>query len=120
MTFLRLLPTILCALLMGAHALRSEWGLLAVAVVTLSPLLLLVRRPWVPAVARLLLAAGALEWLRTARAFAAEREVLGRPSARLWAILGGVAAFQLLSAALISGAGVRGWFRGKPGARPPA
>ena len=111
---LRLLPSILCALVMAAHALRSGWGPVAVAALALSPLAFLVRRPLVPWAARILLLAGSLEWLRTARAYSLERAALGQPSARLWAILGSVAAFHLVAAALLSGSRVRAWFR------PPA
>ncbi len=111
MTFLRLFPAILCALLMGAHAMRSGWGPVAIAVFALSPLLFLVRRPWVPIAARLLLVAGAGEWLYSARAYALERAAEGRPATRLWVILGGVAAFQLVAAALLSVARLRAWFR---------
>ena len=105
----------LCALAMGAHALRSGWGLLAAGGLAVWPLLLLLRRRWVPILARLLLVAGALEWLRTAQDFARQREVLGQPSARLWLILGGVAAANLAAAALLSGERVREWFGRGPG-----
>jgi len=111
-TFLRLLPAALCGLLMAAHAMRSGWGPVAVVLAALSPLLLLVRRPWMAVAARAALVLAALEWLRSAAAFAAERQAEGRPTLRLWLILGGVAAFQLLAAALISGPRVRGWFSG--------
>jgi hypothetical protein len=112
MLLARLLPAALCSLLMGAHAMRSGWGPVAVALFALAPLLLAVRRRWVPLLARLLLLAGALEWLRTAWTYAAGRAALGQPAARLWAILGGVAAFHVLAAALLSGSRVRRWFEG--------
>jgi hypothetical protein len=108
---LRLLPSVLCALVMAAHAMRSAWGPVAVAALALSPVAFLVRRPLVPLAARVLLVAGALEWLRTARAYSLERAALGQPSARLWLILGSVAAIHLVAAALLSGERVRAWFR---------
>jgi hypothetical protein len=97
---------------MGAHAMRSGWGPLAVAVLALSPLAFLVRSPWTIRLARVLLVAGALEWLRAARAYARDRAALGEPSTRLWIILGSVAAFHLLAAGLLSGARLRQRFRG--------
>ncbi len=110
MLFLRLLPAILCALLMGAHASRAGWGLFAAVGFALIPLLFFVRRRWVLNVSRILLAAAALEWLRAAWAYGAQRAALGQPSLRLWLILGGVAAFNLAAAALLSGPRVQKWF----------
>lgn len=109
--FLRFFPVALCGLLMGAHAMRSSWGTAASVAFALLPLALAVRRPFVPGLLQLLLAAGALEWLRTAWGYAQAREVLGQPSARLWLILGGVALFYLAAAALLTGARVRRWFQ---------
>jgi hypothetical protein len=108
---LRLLPAVLCALAAGAHSMRSGWGALAVAGFALYPLVFLLRRPWVPVLTRLLLVAGALEWLRTAQGHARVRATLGEPASRLWLILGGVAVFHLVAAALLSGVRVREWFR---------
>ena len=107
---LRLLPAILCSLLMGAHASRAGWGLFAAAGFALFPLLLFVRRRWVLNVTRVLLVVAAFEWLRTAAGYASERAALGQPSLRLWFILGGVAAFNLAAAALLSGPRVAKWF----------
>jgi hypothetical protein len=108
---LRLLPAVLCALVTSAHSMRSGWGSPAVAGIALYPLVFLLRRPWVPALTRLLLVAGALEWLRTAQDHAGVRATLGQSASRLWLILGGVAAFHLVAAALLSGVRVREWFR---------
>jgi len=107
---LRLLPAILSCLLMGAHAMRSGWGSFAVIGFALFPLLFFLRRRWVLHVTRVLLVVAALEWLRTAAAYAAQRAALGEPSLRLWLILGGVAAFNLAAAALLSGPRVTRWF----------
>lgn len=107
---LRLLPAILCCLLMGAHASRGGWGLLAAAGFALFPLLFFVRRRWILNVTRVLLVVAAAEWLRAAAAYAGQRAALGQPSLRLWLILGGVAAFNLAAAALLSGPRVARWF----------
>jgi hypothetical protein len=114
---LRLLPAVLCALVAGAHSMRSGWGALAVAGFALYPLIFLLRRPWVAVLTRLLLVAGALEWLRTAQDHARVRATLGQPASRLWLILVGVAVFHLVAAALLSGVRVREWFRRRPPAR---
>ncbi len=90
---------------------RSGWGPAAVVGLAMSPLALLVRRAWMLTAARILVAAGALEWLRTALVYSRERAALGQPAARLWVILGSVAAFHLVAAALLSGRRVREWFR---------
>ena len=97
MNFLRLLPVILSCLLLGAHFYRA--GQVAIAAVcALLPLLLLVRRPWVPRVFQALLLLGALEWLRTLYVFASMRMAFEQPWGRLALILSGVALFTGLSA----------------------
>jgi len=97
MNALRLLPAILSCLLLGAHFYRAGLPLLMVFCAA-APLLLLLRRPWVPRLFQALLALGALEWLRTLYLFAAEREAFGQPWTRLAVILGAVALFTALSA----------------------
>jgi NAD-dependent dihydropyrimidine dehydrogenase PreA subunit len=99
---------------MGAHVARAGWGLAGGVGFALLPLLLLLRRRWVPLAVRWLLVAGAAEWVHTAWAFARVREQMGQPSLRLWLVLGGVAAFSLLAAALVSGPRVAAWFDRRP------
>jgi len=90
MNFLRVLPVILSLLLLGAHFYRG--GLPAVSVACLAlPLLLLLRKSWVPRLFQVLLLLGALEWLRTLYGFVAMRIAFGEPWLRLAIILGAVA-----------------------------
>jgi hypothetical protein len=98
--FLSLLPAILGALLLAAHFLRAGHLVPVVACLAL-PLLLLIRRAWVPAVIHLALLAGAVEWVRTLMILAAERRALGEPATRLALILGGVATFTVLAGLLM-------------------
>jgi hypothetical protein len=100
-TFLRLLPAGLAALLLGAHFLRSRL-LPGVAVALLLLALLFVPRAWAARTARLGLALGALEWLRTAWVFVAARRAHGAPWTRLALILAAVAAFTALAACLLA------------------
>ena len=113
MNFVRLLPVILSWIILGAHFMRSGGHLLMnfcimigldphtldggyyvlVGACVLLPLLLLVRRPWVPLVMQLGLLLGALEWIRTLLAISAMRQMAGLPVGRMMVILGGVALF---------------------------
>jgi hypothetical protein len=97
MNGLRLLPVLVSFLLLGAHFLRT--GPLAVAVACAAlPLLLLLRRAWIPPLMQVLLTLAALEWLRTLYVLAAMRIAWGEPWGRMALILGGVALFTGLSA----------------------
>ena len=96
MNALRLLPVILSFLLLGAHSYRAgqlELTLLCVAL----PLLLLIRKQWVPILFQVLLVLGALEWLRSLYHFVAMRIAWNEPWTRLAIILLAVAAFTALS-----------------------
>ena len=97
MNFLRLSPVILSFLLLAAHFYRAGQVALA-AICALLPLLLLLRRPWVPRLFQALLGLGALEWLRTLYVFASMRVAFEQPWGRLALILGAVALFTALSA----------------------
>jgi hypothetical protein len=91
---LRLLPVALSCLLMAAHLLRS--GLVVpAAACALLPLLLLVRRPWVPRVLQAALLVAAAEWIRTTLTLVRGRMTAGEPWARLAVILGAVVAVTL-------------------------
>ena len=101
MTLLKLLPAILSALLLGAHLFRA--GLTPLSyLVALSPLLLLVRNPWVSRGMQILLVLGALEWVRTVVLLVGRRQESGEPWTRLALILGGVALFTAVSALLLA------------------
>lgn len=97
MNALRLLPVPIALALLAAHFFRGEeWVAFAIAL-ALVPLVL-VRAPWAARTLQAALAAGAVEWLRTAAALVAIRQSMGQPYARLVLILGAVA---LLTAACI-------------------
>ena len=94
----RFIPLAFSSLLIAAHFLRS--GDLVVAILCLAaPLLLLLRKPAVPIAVQVMLVISAAEWLRTAFAIAQERAASGAATGRMFAILGSVALFTLLSAA---------------------
>ena len=97
MDFLRLLPVMLSCLVLGAHFMRA--GLLPLTVLcALVPFVLLVRSRWVAMAVQLFLVLGALEWVRSLIVLYAARQAAGLSGGRMALILGGVAAFTLLSA----------------------
>ncbi|MDT8438925.1 MAG: hypothetical protein RQ729_07960 [Wenzhouxiangellaceae bacterium] len=99
MNLLRVLPAILSFWLLAAHFYRAGW-LIPSALCALLPLLLLLRRDWVPRLLQALLVLGALEWLRTLYGLALMRMAFDMPWARLGLILGAVALFALFAAVL--------------------
>jgi hypothetical protein len=96
-----LIPVILSAVLLGAHFLRAGLTPLALVIV-LFPAVLLLRRAWVARLTQVVLALGAIEWVRTTLGLVAERRELGQSWSRLAVILGLVAAFTFGSALPIS------------------
>jgi hypothetical protein len=88
--FLQLIPVLLSALLLSAHFLRGG-HLLLVAFCLLVPLLLLIRRPWVPRAMQVGLVIGALEWVRTTIQLVLLRQEKGEDWTRMAIILGCVA-----------------------------
>lgn len=96
MNFLRLLPVIVAFALLAAHFYRAEQAVL-VAGCAFFPLLLWLRRPWVPRLFQGVLIVGALEWLRTLSMLAAMRIGFEQPWERLAIILGLVAVLTALS-----------------------
>lgn len=97
MNAIRLLPVVVSFLLLAAHFYRAGQLVLTLACLGL-PLLLLLRRSWVPWLFQVGLLLGALEWLRTLYLFANMRIAFGEPWTRLALILGAVAAFTAASA----------------------
>ena len=77
------------------------------------PLLLLLRKVWVPRLFQVVLVLGALEWLRALYGFAAMRIAFGEPWARLAVILGTVALFTGLSGLVFRNRALRARFNGK-------
>ena len=96
MSFLGLLPVFISFLLLAAHFMRAGQDSLMLLVLIL-PLLLFVKKSWVPRVFQLLLLLGAIEWLRSLFVFAQMRMAFGEPWFRLAVILGAVALFTALS-----------------------
>jgi hypothetical protein len=85
---------------MAAHFLRTgSWT--AVAIILALPLLLLVKQAWAGWMLRVLLIAGAIEWVRTAAVIARQRIEAGDDWLRMAVILGAVAAVTALAAALV-------------------
>jgi hypothetical protein len=97
---------VLSFVLLAAHFSRHDLSLLAPLCLAI-PLLLLVRREWVPGLLQLLLIVGALEWLRTTLFLAAQRLDTGQPWLRMALILAVVVLFTLGSAMLLRTAAVR-------------
>jgi hypothetical protein len=112
-TGLLLSPVVLSLVVLAAHFSRHDvpalpWLCLA------APLLLFVRRPWVPRVLQLVLVAGALEWIRTTIALASQRMDTGEPWLRMVLILIVVTLVTAGSAALIETEHVRRRYGLKP------
>lgn len=111
MTTLRVLPAVLCGLLLGAHFLRGgELGLALGVGLGIPLLLFLVARRWALRVVQLVLVAGAVLWVVTLIEIAAERQVIDAPWGRMALILGAVAAVTGASAALLQAGDVRARF----------
>ncbi|MBI5594744.1 MAG: hypothetical protein HY928_01505 [Elusimicrobia bacterium] len=109
MPFLRLLPAILCCLVLGAHFLRGGHPLLAAGLAAF-PFALALRAPWVKRAFEGVLVAAILVWLSTAARLAASRLEAGEPWVRMACILGGVAAFNGLALWLLRGERMRAFF----------
>ena len=97
MTFVKLIPVILSALLLGAHFSRAGLAPLALILVVF-PAVLLLKRPWVARLTQVVLLLGAIEWVRTLVVLVGQRRDLGQSWGRLAVILGAVALFTLASA----------------------
>ena len=110
MNLLRLLPVIVSLVLLAAHFYRAELPVL-VGLCAFLPLLLFLRRPWVPQLFQGILVLGALEWLRTLYMLAAMRTGFDQPWGRLAVILGAVALFTAFSALVFNGQSLRVRYR---------
>jgi hypothetical protein len=99
--------TVLSLLLLAAHFYHGGAYLLVVAAIALTGLAF-VARPWAGRALGLVLLCGTFEWLRTAWGIASLRASMGLPYTRLLVILGGVAAFTLVSAFLAWRGGLSG------------
>ena len=112
MNFLRLIPVLLSFLVLAAHFYRGGNDVL-VAVSLLLPLLLFIRKPWVPGVIQVALLLGALEWLHTLWFIAQMRMEFDMPWMRMAFILGGVALFTALAALVFFSRGLRSRYSGR-------
>ncbi|MDQ1310420.1 MAG: hypothetical protein QG601_1690 [Pseudomonadota bacterium] len=100
----------LALLLLAAHFFRA--GLVPFAGLSVALVVLLfVRTPWAARLLQVALAAGTLEWLRTAWVFAAARAAADQPYARLLVIIGAVAVVTALAAWTIGNRTGRRHFR---------
>jgi hypothetical protein len=103
-------PPALSLLVLGAHFLRAGTPLL-VSVALGALVLLFVRRRWAARAAQIVLALGALEWVRALVALTGERMSEGLPYGRMVVILGVVAAVTAASALAFRGRTLRRWYR---------
>lgn len=99
MAFPLLLPTLLSVLIFCAHLVRAQ-AVVLVPVLLSTLLLLLLRQGWVARLFQFLLLAIAFEWVLTAVFRANQRVAAGEPWIRMAVILGSVALFALVGAAL--------------------
>ena len=94
-----LLVPALALLLLAAHFFHAGAGLVATVCIMLIALLFVPRR-WAGRTVQLVLAAGAVEWMLTAYTLAQLRLRHDEPYVRLVVILGGVAVFSAIAAAV--------------------
>ena len=91
---------VISGVLIAAHFLRA--GIYPLVVLGLVfPWLLLTGRRWATRTVQILLVLAAAKWVYTLLVIAAQRRADGQPWLRMALILGGVALFALLSAAII-------------------
>jgi len=94
-----ILPTLLAALLLGAHFLRADnYGMTALSLA--APLALLIRRRWAVRIVQILLFAGAVIWISTILNIIEWRQMAGQGWFRAALILG-IAAILPIGAALL-------------------
>jgi hypothetical protein len=117
---------VVATLLLGGHVLRTGQILVVLAILGLLPLLG-VRRRWAGRTISIVLWIGAAEWLRTLVFRVQDRVATGQPFGRLVVILGSVALFTVIAAALSQGGPLGRWWRqgggdtdNTPGATEPA
>jgi signal transduction histidine kinase len=112
MNFFRLLPVVISLLLIVAHYLR-EGQTAIVAIVLLLPLLLFLKKFWVPWIIQAVLLLGALEWLLTLVAIARFRMIQGESWTRMAIILGAVTLFTALSSLVFRSSALKARYSGK-------
>lgn len=102
MNVLRLLPVILAFGLLAAHFSRADM-FPATLVSLATPLLLLIRRPWIARSIQVLLLLAAAEWIRSMLGYIQVRKDIGEDWGRLAIILGSVALLTACSALVFRG-----------------
>jgi hypothetical protein len=102
MNILRLLPVILAFGLLAAHFSRANMPP-AVVVTLITPLLLLIRKPWIARSIQVLLLIGAAEWIRSMLGYIQVRKEIGEDWGRLAIILVSVALLTACSALVFRG-----------------
>ena len=114
-----LVPVVLSLLVLGAHFYR-EGSVVLLAMVIFLLAVLAIRHPVSARLVQLGLVIGTVEWLWTLFVLAGQRMEVGAPYLRLALILGGVAAFTLLSALAFEHRSLRRLYRRdrrEPGSR---
>ncbi len=112
MNFLRLLPVFISILLIAAHFLRAGQTIIVV-IVLLLPLLLFLKKFWVPWIIQAILLLCALEWVLTLVATARFRIGQGEEWMRMAIILGAVALFTALSSLVFISSALKKRYSGK-------
>lgn len=107
---LRLWPTPLALLLLGAHFLRADNLPVAVFLAVL-PLLLIWRRIWAPRIIQTVLSLGLALWAHTSWTLVQIRQHYGLPYDKLILIMGGVMGFTLLAILLLQSNRVQQLYR---------
>ena len=110
MSFVRFIPVVLSTLVMGAHFYRSG-NMMVVGLLALLPLILFIRKPWVPGFYAGVLLLGAAEWIRTLVQIAGARQLQGEPWTRMAIILGVVALLTASSALVFTARSMRSRYR---------
>jgi len=103
---LLLTPTVLSLVVLAAHFSRHDVPVLPWVFLAL-PLLLLLRRRWVPKLIQIVLMVGSFEWLRTTVVLVGQRMDVGAPWLRMALILIVVALVAVGSALLLRAERVR-------------
>ena len=108
---LRLLPSFLCSILMGAHFLRMGGaGQIPMLFCLVFPFVLFFRRSWVRWLMVAALALASVSWIVTALQFVMVRQQMEQPYLRLAFIFGGVLLFHFLAVGLLFGERMRAYF----------
>lgn len=105
-----LIPVVLSLLVLGAHFYR-EGSVVLLAGVLFLLAVLAIRRPVSARLVQAGLVIGTVEWLWTLFVLVSQRMEAGAPATRLVLILGGVAAFTLLSALAFETRSLRRMYR---------